>query len=46
MAPAGMVYNYNWDGDLPLEMSSAVTSYGIVASSNSWGYVVGWYWIV
>ncbi len=42
MAPAAILYAYDFYGDVSTEMNSAVSTYNIVLSNNSWGYVLGW----
>ena len=44
MATSANVYSYNFDGDVLDEMSSAVETYGIQLSNNSWGYINGWHY--
>lgn len=38
MAPAATLYSYDFNGTVPGEMASAITTYGIALANNSWGY--------
>ena len=38
MAPGATLYSYDFNGTVPSEMASAITTYGIALSNNSWGY--------
>ena len=42
MAPSAVLYSYDFYGDVLSEMSSAVSTYSIQLSNNSWGYITGW----
>lgn len=42
MAPAVSLRSYDFYGDPVAEQADARTSYGIVLSNNSWGYLAGW----
>jgi len=44
MAPAASLYSYDFWDDVLSEMSSAVVTYGIELSNNSWCYATGWEW--
>ncbi len=38
MAPGATLYSYDFNGTVPSEMASAITTYGIALANNSWGY--------
>ena len=38
MAPGATLYSYDFNGTVPSEMASAISTYGIALSNNSWGY--------
>jgi subtilisin family serine protease len=42
MAPSATLYSFDINGDVLLEMSSAVSTYGIMLSNNSWVLPTGW----
>ena len=42
MAPSAVLYSYDFEGDVPSELSSAVSLYGLEVSNHSWGYRTGW----
>jgi alpha-tubulin suppressor-like RCC1 family protein len=42
MAPSATLYSYDFDGDIPAEISSAVSTYEILLTNNSHGYGLGW----
>jgi hypothetical protein len=44
LATSATLYSYDFYGDVLSEMSSAVSTYGIQLSNNSWGYAEGWEW--
>lgn len=47
MAYSSSLYSYDYEGDVPTEMASAVREYGVLLANNSWGYATGWeliYW--
>jgi len=42
MAPLASLVSFDFKGDVPSEMASAVRDYGISFSNNSWSYSNGW----
>lgn len=42
MAPGAHYVAYDFLGDIPMEMTQAITSYGVHLSNHSWGYMTGW----
>ncbi len=38
MAPKANIYSYYYDGDVNTEVASAITTYAITMTQNSWGY--------
>lgn len=38
MAPKASIYSYYYDGDVNAEVTSAISTYGITMTQNSWGY--------
>ncbi len=42
MAPAADLYSYDFDGDVPAEMSDATGLYGVILANHSWVYLTGW----
>lgn len=38
MAPKARVYSYYYNGDVNSEVASAISTYGITMTQNSWGY--------
>jgi len=38
MAPNALIYSYDYNGSVSAEVSSAISTYGINISQNSWGY--------
>jgi hypothetical protein len=47
MAYGARLFSYDYNGDVPSEVASAIRNYGIIFNNNSWGYLTGWeycYW--
>lgn len=42
MAPGAVIVSYDYEDDVPTEISSARDTYGIHLANNSWGYTIGW----
>ena len=42
MAPEATLVSYNFRGDIPTEMASAVSEHNIAFANNSWSYANGW----
>ncbi len=42
MAYGASLYSYDYKGDVPTEMASAVREYDVLLTNNSWGYATGW----